>query len=458
MKIKEIAFYLFSTFILMLPAFYNGYPLVYSDSGTYISSGMEMFVPADRPVLYGLFIKYCSLQLSLWLVVMVQAFIVQFAIWHLCKLFNKDLKKSIYLSLLFILSWFTGLGWYCSLIMPDIFTAVAVSCAILLVFRKNWSVALQIVFSAILMFSVAVHFANIYIVAILLVGIYVFSFFFLKEERKARNLSFIVPTVVLVFAFGVKFAANYWVQRNVHSNDSSHVFVMGKMLDSGVLKSFLDDNCKNKKYAFCECKDSLPINSRVLLWNGGSPFYKHGGWLNTKQAYDEILLDIAGSPKHVCMFIYNSAFSTVTQMLQSNMSNVFVSDWYQSSDSPPYMAIAKHFPNELNPYLQSLQNNHLWVEKLDFTEINIVYKTFLVLCALLLLALVMIPSLRKMLDAKTKFLLLVLFISNFINAAIVATFANVYSRLQVRFSWLLLLACFIVISLLIEGYMNKKKL
>ena len=53
---------------------------------------------------------------------------------------------------------------------------------------------------------------------------------------------------------------------------------MGKMLDSGVLKSFLDDKCKNNNYVLCACKDSLPKDNRELLWSYYGPLYKHGGW------------------------------------------------------------------------------------------------------------------------------------------------------------------------------------
>src|SRR5207247_6774608 len=53
--------------------YHNGYPVLFSDSGTYIHSGFDGFVPWDRPIAYGLFIKYVSLQKSLWLVVYFQA-------------------------------------------------------------------------------------------------------------------------------------------------------------------------------------------------------------------------------------------------------------------------------------------------------------------------------------------------------------------------------------------------
>ena len=35
----------------------NGYPLVYSDTGTYLRTAFEGYVPPDRPVWYGLFLR-----------------------------------------------------------------------------------------------------------------------------------------------------------------------------------------------------------------------------------------------------------------------------------------------------------------------------------------------------------------------------------------------------------------
>ena len=50
---------LFPAIIMLLSAaFYNGFPLVYSDSGTYLNSGSEFFVPDDRPITYGLLIHF----------------------------------------------------------------------------------------------------------------------------------------------------------------------------------------------------------------------------------------------------------------------------------------------------------------------------------------------------------------------------------------------------------------
>lgn len=53
---SPIIYIFFGLFILSWVLWYNGYPLVYSDTGTYIAGAHEHFVPGDRPQTYGEFI------------------------------------------------------------------------------------------------------------------------------------------------------------------------------------------------------------------------------------------------------------------------------------------------------------------------------------------------------------------------------------------------------------------
>jgi hypothetical protein len=38
--------------LLLWPAFWNGYPLVFADSGTYLSQAIERYAGWDRPIFY----------------------------------------------------------------------------------------------------------------------------------------------------------------------------------------------------------------------------------------------------------------------------------------------------------------------------------------------------------------------------------------------------------------------
>ena len=45
---------------LLGAAIWNGYPIVYSDTSSYIISGFELETLKDRPITYGLFIRATS--------------------------------------------------------------------------------------------------------------------------------------------------------------------------------------------------------------------------------------------------------------------------------------------------------------------------------------------------------------------------------------------------------------
>src|SRR3954469_22297231 len=63
-------------------ALLNGYPLIFPDTGTYLYSGFAHFVPVDRPIFYGIFLRHISLAWSLWLPVIVQSLIAYYLIFQ----------------------------------------------------------------------------------------------------------------------------------------------------------------------------------------------------------------------------------------------------------------------------------------------------------------------------------------------------------------------------------------
>src|SRR6056297_1608751 len=85
-KLKKLLSIGIGTVILSIVGLFNGYPLVYSDTGTYIYSGFNYFIPNDRPVSYGLFIKFFSLSYSAWFVILIQNLITAFVLFELINL------------------------------------------------------------------------------------------------------------------------------------------------------------------------------------------------------------------------------------------------------------------------------------------------------------------------------------------------------------------------------------
>ncbi len=444
MSLKSFLYILVGALILMIPAFYNGYPMVYSDTGTYIGSGMNLLLPKDRPIMYGLFIRITSLQLSLWPVIFVQSMLITYTLWHLLRLGVKSISRKVFIVILFLLSWFTGLGWYVSQIMPDIYTFTTIGALLLLIFERDLKLYQKGIFGFIFVLSVNVHFSNVLIGSLTLLGLVVAvkrKFIAIQEEK---SLSFSIPALLILLSLAIASLTNFKVGGSFGVSQGSHVFLMGKMLDSGVLKSFLDDKCQGDNYILCGYKDNLPADNRDLLWGKEGPLRDHGGWEKAKGPYNKILLGIFTSPKHVLQYLYNCGTSTISQLFQNEIGSGIASEWYRQPNSPPYERIAKHFPFELNQYNQSRQNKNLWGQELNFTSINHVYHLLLLIAVLFLFLVVGSASLRSLLPDRTKLVVATLILGVLSNALVAASLANVYDRLQARIGWVFILASIII--------------
>lgn len=434
MSLPAILWRLLAVFVIMAPAFYNGYPLVYSDTGTYLWSAMNLEIPKDRPVMYGLFIRYTSLHFSLWLVVLVQAWIVVYTSWHVARLLHPKLSYKTFLVLLGFLTWSTGLGWYTCQLMPDIFTPITVFCVLLLVFRERFSKAHQVSFFLLLILAVDVHFSNVLVALGVLAGLFIMTKTRLNPGVISRQLKFVLPTVAIVLSVGIVSLTNYAVGGTFKMNQGSHVFLTANLLNSGVLKSFLDDHCETGNYVLCPYKDSLPENRREFLWYGNSPLVKNGGWAATEGPYKAMIWDLMTSPKHLSMYVYNSLLSTIIQLFQNDIGAGLTP--MANPNSPPYGHVLLHFPHEAKQYSQSLQNVNLWGETIDFSFVNRLNYWVLFLGLVVLVYLMGRSPQKVVLNPETKLIGWTLLWSIFMNALVIGFLASVYNRLQARISWI----------------------
>ena len=85
----------------------------------------------------------------------------------------------------------------------------------------------------------------------------------------------------------------------------SHVFLIGKLVENGVLKSYLDAECANKNYEICKYKDSLaPENySGNFLFHPNSAFQQTGAWSKPHDEYKHIISDILLTPKYAWVYL-----------------------------------------------------------------------------------------------------------------------------------------------------------
>jgi hypothetical protein len=444
---NELLSPLIGMFLLLLPAFYSGYPLVYSDTGTYIASGFERYVPIDRPIIYGLFIALSSLKISLWLPLMLQCFLLALILKYLFDLFFEPPYRFLAYSLsLLFLTAFSGIAWYASQIMPDLFAPLTIICLFLLLQHNPIVLYKRIIIVGVFVFSAATH-LSIPFICLLVLG----SWAVWAGAKQITNYRYywqqsLFIGALIVLSWVVTASTNYMASGSFGLSKGSHVFLTGRMLDNGLLESYLHQYCATRSYSLCAYQDSLPNNSREFMWNGNSPVNKQGSWENTQSDYKRLLRDMALTPKYTIWLFINSIQITISQLLQNDIGSGIISKWYAEPDSPPYQKIAQFFPHEFKQYRYSRQNINLWNQSLDFSLINYCQYFILIACCCVVWLAWQLPQIRQQFDPNALFFLQIALLGIVANAAITANLSVVCDRLQARVTWLLPLAILIMIT------------
>jgi len=415
-------------FVFLIFALYNGFPVVmHGDTSTYLESAFDLKVPAERPVFYGLFIRFTSLGATIWGTVFVQCLTLS----YLCIRFFSTLLPAIsrvhMLALLLVTALSTIASWYAGQLMPDIFTPILFLATYIYITQKNkgWEkvILLVIILVAILVHNSHYIIATLFALLLLCAGLVIPLF----RTFRPKIIHFLG---VSVLAWACLLGSNYVAGNGFVASRASHVFLVGKLAESGVLKTYLEKACPVKDYKICAYKDNIPPVAWEFVWSiEKSPVFKAGGWDSTRQEYNTIIRDITSRPKYWPFLAYKSVEATMRQVILLNIDEAEELPWRKfDRESHMYTTIARFFPHEINEFEVSRQN---------LKTLNIPFYDGVYVIIFLLSSLVCMFCLNGE-DKKTAFpvyVLVIVFI--FTNAFATATFGNVLSRLNSRTVWLL---------------------
>ncbi|MEX2483710.1 MAG: hypothetical protein WED10_04095 [Brumimicrobium sp.] len=421
-NLKIFAYVIIGALIMLVDAFYNGFPIVYSDTSTYLSSGFELETPFDRPITYGILLRLFSLNgVSLWLVVFFQALILSYLIFQVVKITvgNKNYLKYGAI-LIVLLSFLTSLSWTVSQLMPDIFTAIGLLSLLLILYGK-YKQSTLIGLHFIYFISVAVHMSHVLLFGLIIIILYLFRRYFLQKKYHPRRL--LRTSILLLLTVATIITMGSAVSK------SRHVFFMGAMVEHGIAKTYLDEHCEEKSFALCEYKDSLPERAYQFVWDEGSPFYKIGGWKGTKTEFNEIIYGSFSQPKYIGIHIRESLKATLEQLTLFGIGD---GNGSFLEETLLYKRVKLYFPHEIKAYKNSLQNQ----SKLNHIDsLNLVFATILLISLSLLV--ILLIRFRHFLNRNLKLVFSVSFVAIILNAWSCGTFANAIDRLGSKMIWLI---------------------
>jgi hypothetical protein len=417
--------------ILLWPAVYNGCPLIYTDTGTYMESAFTLHVPADRPIGYSLFIRLAGAGRSLWPVVFCQSLILAFLLQRLWGRVAARCGIRGFVLSCALLAALTGLPWVMGTVFADAFTP---SCllSLLLLLLPGGCVAETAACAAIFVLANSTHATHLLVSTLILAalgGVRLASRAFPVAGAGRYGLAVLLLAVswLSVPALNASMGGGFYITR------AGNVIVMARIWENGILKRFLDEHCAEKEYALCEYRGEVHGHSGYFLWNPQSPLYRTGGWQAPHDEYGRIIREsLADYPLD---WARESARSTLLQLGSFNAGSAIAP---LSTRTWAYRVMERRFPEEFPRFLSSRQQRgalHL--------RFFLLVQYAAVLVSLCLIAGRMIIR-RPAVDRLFRFILCFTIFAIVANAAVCASISVVDDRYSARVMWLFPLCCLLM--------------
>jgi len=405
---------------------YNGYPFVYPDTGTYVDSGFQNYVPGDRPVTYGLFVRHASLAESLIWVMVAQGILSVLLVREWMKAFSEKAPSPVGLitAVVFLISC-TDASIYASYVLPDFFTPIFYGLLVLILLTpvKRWrtpALALMAILAAM------THNSHLLGGLVFVGSIFLYQVFVRQERRFSWANIGVVAGAVLASWLSL-FALHFSINKKWEIMRDGHAFTMGRLHEIGLLKQYLNEKCAHKELYLCSAKDSMPDD---ILWDTNSPLNKNGGWDAVKKENQFIIGDILTTPRFLKRYLIESFNGTIKQFFYFRAENIGPIP----GGGSPLNSVTKYFPNELIDYKIAHQNHRYWF--LDIEGLNTRQQYLFFACLILMVLLWTTKSWQTAIPEVLQKAYNLLFLCLVTNAFVCATFSTVVSRYQGRLIWL----------------------
>jgi hypothetical protein len=400
---------------LVWPAFSNGFPLVFYDTGGYLARPFEHTLEIGRSALYGAFLAL-GIPLDFWPNIMAQAVLTAWLVILTLRAHGLGHRPLVALLVVLVLAVLTSLPWYTAQLMPDVLVPQAVLALYLLAFRRlalrPWEVVLL---CGAIAFAIASHMGTLglmlglmsVIVGLRLVG-----------ARFARP-RLVAPAIAVVVGAALALFSNLAIAGRFAFTPGGATIAFVRLVDDGIARRYLDDKCPDSTIMLCAYRDELPTDRDTWIWAEDSPLHKLGGWQNHEaEALRIITESLTLYPGHHL----KSAFAnTLEQFIRAKTGDGLAPwTWHVRA------TVERYAPNSYARFLAARQQK----EQFDFTWINTVHIPVFAISVAALPFLVGLAGTR--IRKPTAALALFVFLALLVNAAICGVFASPHDRYQSR--------------------------
>jgi hypothetical protein len=348
-----------SATLLLVPAVWNGYPLLQYDTGGYLARWYEGYLVPSRSTVFGLYL-HVGEGMHFWPQLVLQAACTLWIIGLVLRVSGLGSRPRLFLLIVSMLALTTSLPFLNSLLLTDIFAGASVLALYLLSFHRRALGGLeQGALLLLVAFSAASHTATLAVlIAVLMLAAVLSLVWRLSDWRglSAGGAGIVAGAAMLLvtnFAFSGQLA---WTP-------GGYGIVFGRLLQDGIVKHYLDDHCPAASYKLCPYRDRLPKTGDDFLW-GSSIFNDLGRFAGLDDEMREIVL---GSLREYPREQLQTAVVATAEQLRLVGSGYGVHNkiWHT-------YGIVRHFiPGEVPSMLRARQQlGEFGFMQLNWTQIN----------------------------------------------------------------------------------------
>jgi hypothetical protein len=409
-------------------AIWNGFPLIFYDTGAYVLEGLGHVFLVERAPVYAEFLFLTGARFSLWPAVVVQALMTSYLILEVARAEVPGLTLRGLLAIGALLSLFTGIAWYAGQVEPDIFTPMVILGAWLLLFRshrlgragRRWVTGLTAL-------AVASHPSHLGLLGGLLIAAVLLELA-ARWRPALPRLDLRRGAIALAASLGLIVAGNFVLTGKLFLSKSGSVFLFARLMQDGIVQRLMDDTCPpagQENWRLCGFKNRLPKSANAWLWGERSGFRALGGFTNEKQQREDRRIILETIKRYPVMHMRAAISDSLLQFLQFKTGDGI--EPQMSIQERPFRRV---IPEQIPAYREARQQQGL----IRFKTLNLIHVPAGAMSLLGLLLLIQHAALRRAWqEASLPALVLLGLIGN---AVICGTFSNPHDRYQSRIIWL----------------------
>jgi hypothetical protein len=258
---------------LLLPGIYNRYPLIFPDTGAYLSVAYGNRWTLDRSAFYGLLNKPILVNADavpgLWTVLFIQVALLAAILLAAARRLVPTANPATVLSLVAATAVLTALPWHSAQLMPDAYTGPLIMLAWMAASSDPSAPGSPLLWFGVFVLGL-MHYTHVALIAVAVTGcVLVLAAFGTSLVRLGKRM--VVAGIAISAILAAHVAAHGILFDRWSVSPMGSMFLFARLHEDGLVDDWFKRHCgRDAPQPLCKLRSELPRDSQVLLWGGAA--------------------------------------------------------------------------------------------------------------------------------------------------------------------------------------------